>query len=246
MSSIAKKMLKISELAGECGLPVSTIRHYINEGLLGKPSKSSKNMAYYDRESIPKISFVKRLQDELFLPLRIIKKLLKDTDELPFDDYNLIVEVRKRLAEHTDLLPEMASISLLEIVRHLALTEQEIEELEKLGVVTPETKNGEKYYDEVDYKIIKSLSDVRVSGFSADMGFSTDDLKVYLEKARDLVSFESRLFVERITKDQSAEEIVELIKKGLPAANELMSSLRDKLMVEILKDMEQSAKEKTI
>lgn len=245
MGIIAKKKLKISELAEECGLPASTIRHYFNEGLLGKPKKSSRNMAYYDREYIPKISLIKHLQDELFLPLRVIKKLLKGTDKLSFDDYNLILEVRKRLAEHTDLLPEMAGIPISKITQHLAVTADEMEQLESLGLVSPSLKNGDKYYDEKDYRIIKSLSDIRALGFSPEVGFSVDRLEIYLEMVRDLVEFESRMFVERITEDQSADEIVDLIKKGLPAANELVSSLRDKFMTEILNGLEESARDKS-
>ena len=98
MSSAAKKLLKISDLARESGLPISTVRHYSNEGLLGTPRKTSKNMAYYDHDSIPKISLIKKLQDELYLPLKVIGKLLKPSEEDPsFEIYNLIVEVRKRL-----------------------------------------------------------------------------------------------------------------------------------------------------
>ena len=238
MATISKKLLKISELAEECGLPISTIRHYINEGLLENPRKTSKNMAYYDRDSIPKISLIKRLQDELYLPLKVIKRLLEGREELSFDDYDLFVEVRKRLAEYEDLLPEMASVPHAEVMKHLALTEDEMLTLEGIGVISPEIKESVKYYNEVDYRTIKALSDFRASGFSADLGFSTDDLGVYIRLIKDLVKIESRLFAERTAKKLSAQEIAELIRNGLPAVNEIISSLHHKFMLEEIKEME--------
>ena len=244
MTSVAKKLMKISDLASESGLPISTVRHYINEGLLGNPRKTSKNMAYYDRDSIPRISLIKRLQNELFLPLKVIKKLLLAREDLSFGDYDIIVEVRKRLSEYDNLLPQMAGIPHSEVMKHMALTEEEMLTLQELGVVCPEVKEGERAYDEVDYRTLKALSDFRASGFSADLGFSTDDLGLYLRIIKTLAKIESRLFTSRIAKGRSAEEIADLIRKGLPAVNEVISSLHHKFMMEELKGMEESAKEK--
>ena len=246
MSVAAKNPLKISELARECGLPISTIRHYINERLLGNPRKTSKNMAYYDHDSIPRISLIKKLQDELYLPLNVIGKLLKASDEdCSFEVYNRIVEVRKRLTEHTDLLPEMASIPHSEVFPHLALTEDEMLTLEKLGAISPEVKDGERFYDEVDYRIIKALSDFRTAGFTAELGFSTDDLIVYLEIMKDLARLEFSMFGSRVSKDLSVAQIADLIGKGLSTVDEIMTSLHHKFLTAEFRNREKSAKGKT-
>ncbi len=242
MSSISRGMLKISELAEECGLPVSTIRHYVNEGLLGEPRKSSKNMAYYDPETIPRVSLIKRLQDEFFLPLSIIKKLFLSDEELSFDDYDLIVEVKRKLSEHTHLLPEVADISYSTIIENLHLTDEELMELERLGVVSPQMKKGERHYNEMDYRVVKALSDFRESGFSAELGFSTEDINIYLPVIKELVRTEARLFVERITRDKSVEEIAELIRNGLPVLNEIIGALHDKVAMEMFRQLEDSAR----
>ena len=43
-------LLKISELAERADVPVATVRHYLREGLLPEPVKTSRNMAYYPPE----------------------------------------------------------------------------------------------------------------------------------------------------------------------------------------------------
>jgi len=73
MSAPAKELLKISELAERADVPVATVRHYLREGLLPEPVKTSKNMAYYPPEFVERIRLIKRLQEERFMPLRVIR-----------------------------------------------------------------------------------------------------------------------------------------------------------------------------
>jgi DNA-binding transcriptional MerR regulator len=62
MSTEAKERLKISELAAAAGVPVATVRHYLREGLLPEPEKTSRNMAYYPPQLVERIQLIKQLQ----------------------------------------------------------------------------------------------------------------------------------------------------------------------------------------
>ncbi len=239
-----KEMLKISELASEAGSPVSTIRHYINEGLIRGPRKKSRNMAYYSREDIPKISLIKKLQDEAFLPLRLIKKIFRSQPKLSFHEYSVIVEVRKKLQEDSSLLPKMVTIPLSRILKNLLLTKEDILRLEQEGVVSPEEKDGEKHFNEVDFRVIKSLSDCRAAGMSEGMGFSVEDAMPYLSMMNDLVDREAVIFAGRMTPESSAHDIAEMVRKWLPAVDEVICSLHHKYMVAKLTDIERVAKGK--
>lgn len=237
MTEEIPKMLKISQLATETGFPVSTIRHYINEGLLGPPKRKSRNMAWYDSRVIPRIHLVKRLQDELFLPLRMIKKLLQTTDNLNFEEYNLFVEVRKRFEEDEEKLPEMRHIPYSRIEGNLALAPDDIPIMQEIGIISPKTRNGELYFNELDYRIIKAFSDCRRTGFSDAMGFTAKDFTMYKDMIKSLIRLESRLFIQRVTKYLGANEIVELIQKGIPAVNDVISALHEKFAMEELKEI---------
>src|ERR671937_777607 len=88
-------LLKISELAEASGVSAGTIKHYLREGLLPEPVKTSRNMAYYPEEFVERIRLIKRLQEERFMPLRVIKGVI---DEDP-DRAAALVELEDRILE---------------------------------------------------------------------------------------------------------------------------------------------------
>ena len=76
--------LKMSELAERSGVSAGTIKHYLREGLLGSDDdvlRTSRNMAYYPEEYVRRIRLIKRLQEERFMPLRVIRELMADGPE---------------------------------------------------------------------------------------------------------------------------------------------------------------------
>jgi DNA-binding transcriptional MerR regulator len=102
--------LKISELADASGVSAGTIKHYLREGLLGADDeivRTSRNMAWYPAEYVDRIRLIKRLQEERFLPLRLIKELLEDRPpRTPRDAVELPANVLDRLAELGVLTPD--------------------------------------------------------------------------------------------------------------------------------------------
>ena len=91
-----KPGLKMSELADASGVSAGTIKHYLREGLLPEPMRTSRNMAYYDARLAERVRVIKQLQRECFLPLEHIDAILEpapsariraDLDELLRRDY---------------------------------------------------------------------------------------------------------------------------------------------------------------
>ena len=77
-------MLKMSELAERSGVSAATIKHYLREGLLGSDEevvRTSRNMAYYPAEFVDRVRLIKRLQEERFMPLRVIREVMADDPE---------------------------------------------------------------------------------------------------------------------------------------------------------------------
>ena len=78
-ASSGRPLLKMSELAERSGVSPGTIRHYLREGLLGEGEdivRTSRNMAYYPPAYEQRIELIKRLQQQRFMPLRVIKGAL--------------------------------------------------------------------------------------------------------------------------------------------------------------------------
>ena len=76
-------------------MPVATVRHYLREGLLPEPVKTSRNMAYYPPEFVERIRLIKQLQEERFMPLRVIRDLL-DADDGDPERLRAVVELGDR------------------------------------------------------------------------------------------------------------------------------------------------------
>ena len=106
----ARPGLKMSELADASGVSAGTIKHYLREGLLGDEQgivRTSRNMAWYPPEYVERIRLIKRLQEERFLPLRLIKELLAERPpRTPRAAVALPDNVLDRLAELGVLTPD--------------------------------------------------------------------------------------------------------------------------------------------
>ena len=84
MSVDTQSMLRISELAERSGVSVATIKHYLREGLLGDDDdvlRTSRNMAYYPVQFVERVRLIKRLQEERFMPLKVIREVLDEDPE---------------------------------------------------------------------------------------------------------------------------------------------------------------------
>ena len=97
-ASLDRPLLKMSELAERSGVSAGTIRYYLREGLLGEGAdivRTSRNMAYYPLEYVQRIELIKRLQEERFMPLRVIKGALQDEPER----LRALIELEDRILE---------------------------------------------------------------------------------------------------------------------------------------------------
>ena len=72
--------LKMSELAERSGVSAGTIKHYLREGLLGLDGRRGAHEPQHGllprASSCERIQLIKRLQEERFMPLRVIRELI--------------------------------------------------------------------------------------------------------------------------------------------------------------------------
>lgn len=68
-----QRYLTISELEDATGIPKSTIRYYVREGLIAPNIKTGKTMAYYTEDEIRRLELIKKLRDEEKMPIRFVK-----------------------------------------------------------------------------------------------------------------------------------------------------------------------------
>ena len=143
--------LKIGEIAKRSGLPASTIRYYVAEGLLPKPEKTNEKMAYYDEACIDRLRIIASLQEKRYYPLYLIKNILRRLDEglsLPEAE-----TVEKAVFGSADRIGKNL-VDRQTFLKTTGLTENELKKAEKLGILIPHTLNTDKpLYNEDDVRV---------------------------------------------------------------------------------------------
>jgi DNA-binding transcriptional MerR regulator len=225
----ADGLLRMSELSRRSGVSAGTIKHYLREGVLGPTDgivRTSRNMAYYPPDFVARLALVKRLQEDRFMPLRVIRGVM---DEGP-DRAQVLIELEDRILERAAAATETGArrISAAEIARRYAVPRNVLDRLAEIGVLTPTTRG----YDADDVLIIEAISRFRASGYDEALGFTVYDTLRYQEVLGGLVRDEVRTLLDRLAAgDVEVERAAAIIASGAEPMRELIGAVHSKLLL---------------
>ena len=208
-------LLRMGELAEAAGVSAGTIKHYLREGLLPEPVKTSRNMAWYPQEFVARVQLIKQLQEERFLPLKVIKEVL----------------IEERVLERALSIQDTRGLSAREVHKRYGLPAEALERLEKLEVLTPRMRNGVKRFGPDDVQIIEAVSRMRASGYSEALGFTVHDTMIYKRHLEELVREEVDVMMERVAGEMDTDEAADLLERAVEPMRDLVAALRAKLLV---------------
>ncbi len=178
--------LKIGEIAKRSGVRASTIRYYVQEGLLPKPEKANEKMAYYNESCIERLQVIQELKEKRYFPLYLIKNILRRMDE------GLSLPEAETVENAVFGSDDRIGRGLIDRPAFLAatgLTEKELKQVEKLGILIPFTTGADKtLYNEDDVRIgrdglIKMIK----------LGLVLDELSFFVELGKKIVAKEMAL-----------------------------------------------------
>jgi DNA-binding transcriptional MerR regulator len=215
-------LLRMRELAEASGVPGPTIKHYLREGLLPEPVKTSRNMAYYPPEFVDRIKLIKRLQEERYLPLKAIKNVL---DEDP-DRAEAMLALGDQILDRA-LAGERSRTSAAEVRKRYGLPKEVLDRLAELEVLTPNSRG----YSPSDVTIIEAISRFRAGGYDEQIGFTVYDTLRYKTALEELVRLEVDVVMERLAGEVPPERVVEMLEAGAQPLKDLIAALHTKLMV---------------
>jgi DNA-binding transcriptional MerR regulator len=228
-------LLKMSELSERSGVSAATIKHYLREGLLGQGEevvRTSRNMAYYPPSFVDRIQLIKRLQEERFMPLRVIRDVLDDDPERAAR----LIELEDRILERAIAVGETSRVSRAKVRETYDLPANVLDRLEELGVLTP---NG-RGYDRDDVAIIEAISRFRAGGYEEAIGFTVYDTLRYRRALEPLVE-EVRVLLDRLAGKVEVDRAVEIIASGAQPLRDLVGAMHAKLLLAALRRAHQRA-----
>jgi DNA-binding transcriptional MerR regulator len=225
-------LLRMRELAEAAGVSAGTIKHYLREGLLPEPIRTSRNMAYYPREFVEQVKLIKQLQEERFLPLKVIKEILSNgTAEGGPQRLRALIELEDRVLERALGGQDEKGFSEREVKRRYGLPDEALERLVQLEVLTPGVRNGGRQYGPADVQIIEAVSRMRSSGYSETLGFTVYDTLIYKRNLERLVREEVGVMMERLAGEMDTDAAAELLERAVEPMRDLVAAMRAKLLI---------------
>ena len=215
-------LLKMRELAAASGVSPGTVKHYLREGLLPEPVRTSRNMAYYPPEFVDRIRLIKQLQEERYMPLKLIKGVLDKDPERA----RRLVELEDRVLERA-LGAEGKRMSGAEVRRRYGMPREVLDRLAELGVVSPSTRG----YSASDVGIVEAISRFRASGYDERIGFTVYDTLLYKRALDELVKEEVHVLLDRLAGEVDADTAADLIAAGAGPLHDLIGALHAKALV---------------
>jgi DNA-binding transcriptional MerR regulator len=216
-------LLKISELAERADVPVATVRHYLREGLLPEPVKTSRNMAYYPPEFAERIRLIKRLQEQRFMPLRVIRELL-DAEGADLERLRALADTGDALVARA-LGPEAERTPKQDLLRRFEIPERALERLAEVGVLSP-NDNG---YTATDVRIVEAIARFRAAGWNETTGFGARDVARLMRGLEPVIDDELNLLIERFAA-LGADRAEAIVEGGASPFPELIGALHAKLL----------------
>ena len=224
-------LLRISELAARSGVSAGTIKHYLREGLLGSEDevvRTSRNMAYYPPEFVQRIQLIKRLQEERFMPLRVIRELIGSDPERT----TRMIELEDRILERAIEAGETGRVSRAKVRETYDLPQNVLDRLEQLAVLAPNARG----YDRDDVAIIEAISRFRAGGYEESIGFTVYDTLRYRDALEPLVEEEEvRVLLDRLAGKVDVDRAVQIISSGAEPLRELIGAMHSKLLLGALR-----------
>lgn len=217
--------LKMKELAERSGVSAATIKHYLREGLLGDGEdvvRTSRNMAWYPPEYVERLRLIKRLQEDRYMPLKVIRELL---DEGP-ERVQAVVAAEDRLLEHLTTMDSDQRLSADDLHDRFDIPAVVLERLAEIGVLTP-TADG---YDREDVAIIEAMVRFREGGYDESIGFTVYDVLRYQQALESLVQGEVRVVLDRLAGSLPLERAGEIMGAGAGPVQHLLGALYTKLL----------------
>ncbi len=203
----------MKELVEATGVPKSTILHYVHEGLLPEPVKTSPNMAYYDPECVDRVRLIRHMQQHHRLSLADIKGVFEGAK--PSADPELHLQL-------SDLIfgPETGHLlNQEEFCQETGLAPEQTDELLEARLLLPLT---EGLFNAEDVAMGRLYAQGRT------LGLRPEDATYYVELGEKIVDHEMAVR-SRVTRhlpyDQDAMVTMEMVK----AARAMRTYIIDRL-----------------
>jgi len=197
--------MKISEVVEKTQVSKQAIHHYINEGYLHRPLKKGKVSAEYDDGHVSQLRLIKELRDNYFLPLTVIKEVIKEQENRPAPD-RVLFDFKAKHFRPLEWLLEETVIGKEAYLKATGIGIDWLERMEQRGIISPEYDGDEPVYSADDVFMGKLIADLNESGMGPRDGLDPAALLDVARHFQAAIETAQERFIKPITEGMPAEE----------------------------------------
>ena len=227
--------MRMRELEKASGVSRETIRFYIREGLLPEPDRTHRNSATYSEEHLARLITIRRLKDERFLPLSVIRSLFAG-EQPGWLEPQMLPEIDHLLRARLDAEGERVNAVQFALANdgdpdHLADTIA-------AGVITPDVDGT---ISPRDQRILSLLMQAARIGFTRERGYADTDMGRIAAVMHELADLEVKDFFAYVAPHVGDLEAADMAERGIGILNQLMAELFTREVLALLSERRRSA-----
>ena len=201
--------MKISELVKSTGVSKETIHYYIREGLLRKPRKTGRNVAQYGEEYVEQIRTIKALQDNHYLPLSVIKKVLKKNRTAAPEQRASLGIITEHFRPIDRLLGEENLEGTAAFLQATGLSENWLQRLVDWEIITPTEEADIVTFSSLDITLGKLITTMDRLGFGPKDGTDPENLKKSFDFVAKSLHKDTRELMMKKSREMSLDDFME-------------------------------------
>lgn len=229
-----QKRLKMRDLERLTGVGRETIRFYIHSGLLPDPERPARNVAWYDESFVERILLIKRLQNERYLPLAVIRAIVNGAETPPAEEVRTLRALEPGLAPAIRAQRERPAERLSALARRLGLGGAEIRALADAGFVELTTRDGDHWLEGSAVTLVELWAELRAAGFSSDLGFGPATASLYAQFVDWLAREELRVFARSVTGKVDAEKARIMAERSIGILNRILCLMHENSLLRLV------------
>ena len=167
--------MKMRDLVKRTGVSKEKIHFFKRENMLPPAEKPNPNQAVYNEKHVERILLIQDLQDKYFIPIPIIKEIIRQLETSPLEEE--LLWIKARYFQPSDHFLPQEIIGENEFLEFTGLKADRLKDFEDYGIIRPILKDKVKIFNHDSVKLGKIFGDMRKSGFAHERGFSKTLIK---------------------------------------------------------------------
>lgn len=215
--------LRMAELSARSGVPRETIHFYLREGLLPRPRKGGRTVAYYGEEHLERLRTIRRLREEKYLPLAVIRRLLDAPAAAADRDVDVLAEVLHILPRDDDAVPLPSPAAVREAAAR--------------GLLGRRSPPGAPGSDPAERRVLGLVDEALALSSPASRSLTLADLEACASGLEGLVAREAAIFFDALLQSGDLEGSIAALRSGRSTVARFVTAFRDLMLRRVLEEL---------